>query len=442
MRTPVASWGRLEAAPHDSAWLFDRAQLPRCLVGQPVGIAHGLGRSYGDVCLNPDGRLWRTSALDHLIGFDAASGVLECEAGVTLRDIQQLMLPRGWRLAVTPGTQWVTVGGAIANDVHGKNHAWHGSFGHHVLGLRLARSDGRLIDCSPEQNADWLAATIGGLGLTGVIVQARLQLQRACGAWLDTDTEAFVGLPEFLRLSDAATPDWEHTVAWLDTSGRGAVRGLFMRARAADDARPAPARRARRVPLTPPVSLVNRLSLRAFNTLYFRAKRRGAARLAHDAFLYPLDELHEWNRLYGPRGFYQYQCVLPRAQALGALQAMLDAIAVSGDGSFLNVLKTFGTRAGAGLLSFARPGVTLAVDFPNRGARTLALLDRLDAIVDEAGGCLYPAKDARMPRALFERGYPRLPEFQRYRDPGLASAMSRRLMGPAGNAAMDAPCAS
>jgi len=432
----VGSWGRLGRWPHEAYRLaHDLPRLPG-VSGQAAGqsgLAYGMGRSYGDVCLNPGGALWLARGRDRLLAWDGEAGLLTCESGVLLQDIQRLLAPRGWMLPVTPGTQLVTVGGAIANDVHGKNHHRFGSFGDHVAALQLLRTDGSRIDCGPGRQGDWLAATIGGLGLTGFITQATLRLRRVDGPWLDAETIAWQGLEEFFRLSDEAEAGWEHTVAWVDClrGGARAARGLFMRANAsAAHEGPAPAARAPRLPLTPPVSLVNALSLRAFNAAYYRwhASRAGR-RLAHyEPFSCPLDGIGEWNRMYGPRGFYQYQCVLPRAAGDGGIAQMLEGIAADGHGSFLAVLKTFGQRAAPGLLSFARPGVTLALDFPNRGQPTLALFERLDAIVAEAGGALYPAKDARMPRALFEQGYPRWREFLRYRDPGIASAFSRRVM--------------
>jgi FAD/FMN-containing dehydrogenase len=372
------------------------------------------------------------TGLDRFIDFDQASGRLRCEAGVLLRDIQRMSLAHGWLLPVTPGTQMITVGGAIANDVHGKNHHVLGSFGDHVLGLRLARTDGSVIDCGPAREPGWFAATVGGMGLTGVIVEAELQLRRVAGPWLVTDTVPFDDLDEFFALADGSEAGWEQTVSWVDClSGIG--RGLFYRANPAaiPDLAAQPAGRAARVPFVPPVSLVNGLSLRSFNALYFRKGRMKAGHaIAHfEKYTYPLDNLHDWNRMYGPRGFYQYQSVVPREVGRGAVQAMLAAIKASGQGSFLAVLKTFGDRPGFGMMSFPRPGVTLALDFPNRGAPTAALFERLDAIVREAGGRIYAAKDARMPRDLFESGYPRLAEFLQYRDPGISSAMSRRLIG-------------
>lgn len=391
-----------------------------------------MGRSYGDVCLNPDGVLWVTTGLDHFIAFDDNTGCLACEAGVLLRDIQRLVIPRGWILPVTPGTQMVTVGGAIANDVHGKNHHVLGSFGDHVQRIRLVRTDGETIDCGPQLQQDWFAATVGGLGLTGVIVEAEIQLRRVAGPWLDTETVPYANLDEFFHLADDSEVDWEHTVSWIDCISGGGGRGLFMRGNPTDAGqRPEPKGRKLTMPIVPPVSLVNRLSLRPFNIAYYNLKKWQAGRaIAHyEPFFYPLDNLLEWNRMYGPKGFFQYQSVVPREVGQDAVQAMLKEIARSGDGSFLAVLKTFGNRQPIGMLSFPQPGVTLALDFPNHGARTLKLFARMDDIVREAGGRLYPAKDARMPRELFEAGYPRLNEFLKYRDPGISSGMSRRLMG-------------
>ena len=429
----VSSWGRLSAEPHHVFSARDLPALQQALRhSSNPGLAHGMGRSYGDACLNPGGTLWLTGGLDHFIAFNEDNGRLVCEAGVLLRDIQRLAVPRGWMLPVTPGTQLVTVGGAIANDVHGKNHHVLGSFGDHVLRLTLLRTNGETIECGPHERSDWFAATVGGVGLTGIITQAELQLRRTPGPWLDTETLAYANLDEFFQLADASEAHWEHTVSWIDCISGGGGRGVFMRGNPIVTApRPLPTAQQRTMPLVPPVSLVNRLSLRPFNMAYYHLKKWRAGRaIAHyEAFFYPLDNLLEWNRMYGPRGFFQYQSVVPRAVGRDAIQAMLREIARSGDGSFLAVLKTFGNRQPVGMLSFAQPGVTLALDFPNHGARTHRLFERLDAIVREAQGRIYLAKDARMPRELFEAGYPRLPEFLPYRDPGISSGLSRRLMG-------------
>ncbi len=427
----VSSWGRLGNFEHEVISLSDRLQVATQLKATRAGIAHGMGRSYGDACLNPDGLLWKTINLDRFISFDENSGRLSCEAGVLLRDIQQLTIPRGWILPVTPGTQLVTLGGAIANDVHGKNHHVVGSFGDHIKSLKLIRTDGTFIECGPDLLSDWFAATIGGLGLTGVITEVDIQLRRVSGPWLDTETLPFANLDEFFLLADASEADWEHTVSWIDCVSRNG-RGLFMRGNPAEgETHQEPKTRKLTMSFVPPFSLINKLSLQPFNSAYFNLKKRQAGKaISHyESFFYPLDNLLEWNRMYGPRGFYQYQCVVPRAVGSYAVQALLKEIKRSSEGSFLAVLKTFGNRQALGMLSFPQPGVTLALDFPNKGKKTLMLFERLDAIVREAKGRLYLAKDARMPRDLFEAGYPRLTEFLHYRDTGMSSALSLRLMG-------------
>lgn len=429
----ISSWGRLSNEEHELVALSDRDQVQTTLNNNKfIGLPYGMGRSYGDVCLNPKGALWVTTGLDHFIAFDESTGRLVCEAGVLLRDIQRLVIPRSWILPVTPGTQLVTVGGAIANDVHGKNHHKLGSFGDHVRNLTLIRTDGELIRCGPNEHAHWFAATVGGMGLTGVITQVEIQLRRVAGPWLDTETISYGNLDEFFRLADDSEADWENTVSWVDCITGGGGRGLFMRGNPTHAQEfPRSEARSLTMPIVPPVSLVNRLTLRPFNMAYFHLKKWGVGKTTayYESFFYPLDNLLEWNRLYGPKGFFQYQSVVPRHVGQDAVQAMLKEIARSGDGSFLAVLKTFGNRQSVGMMSFPQPGVTLALDFPNHGDRTHKLFERLDAIVREAKGRIYPAKDARMPRELFEAGYPRLAEFIQYRDPGISSGLSRRLMG-------------
>lgn len=424
----VHSWGRLGDFDHQMIPLSDRHRVASQLRGEAAGLAFGMGRSYGDVCLNPGGVLWNTTMLDRFIRFDEINGQLQCEAGLLLRDVQRLIVPRGWMLPVVPGTQLATLGGAVANDVHGKNHHIAGSFGDHVIEIVLTRTDGSRHVLRPGDAR--FAATIGGLGLTGVITELTLQLKRIQGPWLHVETQPYKNLATFFDLADAAEADWEHTVSWIDCVA-GSGRGIFMRANHSNVQQAAPkSGRSWRMPFVPPVSLVNTLTLKPFNQLYYQLKKKQTTHLQYyENFFHPLDHLLEWNRMYGPRGFFQYQCVLPRAQGREGVQAMLKQISNAGEGSFLAVLKTFGERPSVGMLSFAQPGVTLALDFTNQGEKTHKLLASLDDIVRDARGRLYPAKDARMPRALFEAGYPRLQEFLSHRDPGISSAMSRRLMG-------------
>jgi FAD/FMN-containing dehydrogenase len=436
------SWGRVTPGPHEALGLVSRHQaLPLPADGGLV-LPFGNGRSYGDSNLNPAGALLLGRQLDRFISFDPATGVLRCEAGVLLEEIIKLVLPQGWFPPVTPGTQFVTVGGAIANDVHGKNHHAAGSFGNHVTGFELQRSDGSRRWCSPDENADWYAATIGGLGLTGLITWVEMQLRRVANPLMDSETVRFRNLGEFFELSQASERDFEYTVSWIDCAftGRRLGRGLFNRANHAPavintgllpaDLPSGVAEGSRKVPFTPPLSLINTLSLKSFNTLYFNKQRGDVVRgIQHyRPFFYPLDALLEWNRIYGPRGFYQYQCVVPHAKAFAATQQLLETIARSGLGSFLAVLKQFGEPASRGMLSFPSPGTTLALDFPNTGPKVHSLFEALDRIVLDAGGRLYVAKDGRMNGAMFRAGYPRLAEFQSYVDPRFSSGWWRRVM--------------
>jgi FAD/FMN-containing dehydrogenase len=335
---------------------------------------------------------------------------------------------------VTPGTQFVTIGGAIANDVHGKNHHHAGTFGRYVHRFELLRSDGRRIECSAAENPEWFAATVGGLGLTGAMTQAEIQLRRIASPLLEVETIRFANLDEFLALCAESDQGFEYTVAWIDCLGQGRQlgRGLLQRANHAEAAALRAPERPRRfgVPFTPPFSFVNAASLRLFNTAYYHRQRGNRSRCISrfEPFFYPLDNILHWNRLYGPRGLYQYQCVIPRDRSRDATLELLGTIARSGLGSMLAVLKLFGDVSSPGMLSFPKPGITLALDFPNRGERLERLFRALDHIVASAGGRLYPAKDGRMPGSLFRSGYPQWPEFARFIDPHCSSSFWRRVM--------------
>lgn len=425
----IRSWGRLTADPHIVHTLdYGAMMLPD--VSSPL-LALGKARSYGDICLNPRGSLLDMNTRNRFISFDGVSGILRAEAGVSLGEVQRLALLRGWLLPVTPGTQFVTLGGAVANDVHGKNHRAMGSFGDHVTSLTMLRSDLGMLTCGPDINSGLFWATIGGMGLTGIITEVELRLRPVAGGWLDTETQVFDGLDAFFDLSRESENDWEYAVAWLDcTNGRN-VRGVFFRANHSEHNDPLPVKRSKTMPFTPPVSMINGLSLKLFNRAYYAASRRKVGQALQDvwSFFYPLDALRHWNRIYGPKGFYQYQSLIPANSAREATAEMLDLIAAAGQGSFLMVLKVFGNRPAPGLMSFPAPGVTFAMDFPNKGQATRDLLDRLDRVVAGAGGRLYMAKDARMPPEMLRVGYPCLDDFMVWRDPALGSAMSRRLIG-------------
>lgn len=432
----LLSWGNYPPAPQIARECHWRDSLPADW--EDVRKAHGTtlpygnGRSYGDSCLAASDHVIHLRALDRFISADWEEGVLVAEAGVTLAEIIAVAIPRGWFLSVTPGTKLPTLGGAIANDVHGKNHHVRGTFGRHVRRFGLLRSQEGRLTCSPTENVELYAATIGGLGLTGIIEWAEIQLVRIQSSRIDGVTQRFGDLAEFFAVSAELDLKHEFCVAWIDCAASGAAtgRGVYMAGDfAAEGGLSVEAPRKLSVPLTPPISLVNSLSLRAFNEIYWRkapAARKRAV-VGYEPFFYPLDAILQWNRIYGPRGFQQYQCLISPENAEPALRTLLGAIASSGAGSFLAVLKRCGEVPSPGLMSFCRPGTTLALDFPQGERLERELFPSLDAILREAGGCLNPSKDAHMSGADFRRAYPAWDRVEALRDPALLSRFWQRV---------------
>ena len=444
MGSELQSWGRYphvtEQRERSVTWASDGLPVPAD--GGSL-LPYGQGRSYGDSCLNAGGTLLTTARLDRFLGFDPATGVVRCESGVTLDAILRLVTWQGWFLPVTPGTKFVSVGGAIANDVHGKNHHQAGTFGRHVPRFELVRSDGSRRVCSPTENPDWYAATIGGLGLTGLITWADIQLRRMSNPYILQETIPFNDLEGFLSLARESEKDFDFTVAWVDSLGRGKSlgRGLFYRGNHAApqfDALPLSRSHLSKrggglaVPFDMPGFALNRLSVAAFNWLYYNRQRGKASEglIHYDPFFYPLDGVHRWNRIYGRRGFLQFQCVVPFDDAgVAATREILDRSARSGMPSFLTVLKVFGDVPSPGWMSFPRRGLTLALDFANKGERTYTLLAELERVTRDAGGRLYPAKDSRMSAEHFAAWYPERERFARYVDPAFSSSFWRRVNG-------------
>ncbi len=436
------SWGGYPKFEQPATALSWRQQdLPDPLDQTESILPFGNGRSYGDVCLNRGGTVVSTRALNRFIRFDRDTGVLRCESGVLLAEILELAVPAGWFLPVSPGTRFVTIGGVLANDVHGKNHHRAGTFGMHVRSFELLRSDGTRYLCvaGAGDNQELFAATIGGLGLTGLITWVELQLRPVAGPMLKEESIKFANLDEFFRLSDYSDEHFEYTVAWVDCLARGDSlgRGLFARANHAQgiDALAVGPERSLKdsgpglgLPFTPPFSLVNKLSLKVFNALWYgkQQQRRVERKVHYRPFFYPLDSIANWNRMYGPRGMLQYQCVLPGDEGRAMLSEMLKAIAASGQGSFLAVLKMFGSARSPGMLSFPREGVTLALDFPNQ-PDVFRLLNRLDEMTLEVSGAVYPAKDARMSSESFQSYFPAWQNFSAHVDPGFSSSFWRRV---------------
>ncbi len=426
------SWGRYPRVQHSSVqranWLD---QLPQLIAGASQGslLPYGLGRSYGDSCLNDGRGLLDCSRLNRILAFNTENGFLVCEGGVTLSDILEVCVSKGWFLPVTPGTRFVTVGGAIANDVHGKNHHRAGTFGCHVRKMGVYRSDYGFEECSPTANRELFAATVGGLGLTGIIAWAEIQLKPVPGPMIDAETVPFHSLDEFIALSNESDEKFEYTVAWMDCFSGKNSRGIFFRGNhSSEPGKKVSSKRGPAVPFNFPGAMLNRATMKLFNAAYFKwhSFRKGNSTIPYAPFFYPLDSVGHWNRIYGKRGFLQYQCVIPENN-VAAFQELLDLISRAGMGSFLAVMKRFGTIGSPGILSFPRPGLTLALDFPMRGERTLQLLNALDRVVQESGGALYPAKDARMSPAMFNASFPDWRRVQRYIDPKLSSSFWRRV---------------
>ncbi|MCW8841760.1 MAG: FAD-binding oxidoreductase, partial [Gammaproteobacteria bacterium] len=409
------------------------------------GIARGQGRSYGDAALNQDGAVLLTERLNRLSAFDSERGTVTAESGLTLRELLDVVVPRGWFPLVTPGTGYVSLGGCIAADVHGKNHHHDGAFSRSVLEFELFDADGAVRTCSPDVQSEAFNATMGGMGLTGVIGDVTLQLRPVETAWIQAQHAPARDLEQALTFLQDNEHDARYSVAWIDLQSRGRALGrsvVMTGEHAVRDALPA-AHRAdplqlklrgeRNVPLDMPGWLLNPLTIRAFNALYYRLEGRKTSPfiVGYDKFFYPLDALGHWNRLYGKRGFVQYQCVVPLEQAHETLRQLLDALAASGHAAFLGVLKRLGA-ASAGQLAFSMPGYTLALDLPFGGAATLELLQRFDEIVLAHGGRVYLAKDARLSAESFRQMYPRYDEWLAVKqtlDPQgrFSSSLSRRL---------------
>ena len=419
-------WGRGFNAAHTHAFADDKP-----LQGKNF-LPRGLGRSYGDVCVNDGGTLLHTFCRDRLLAFDEVTSVLTCEAGASLSDIAQTMLPRGWFLPVVPGTRFVTVGGAIANDVHGKNHHVAGTFGRFVTSCALYRTDWASTQ-NVESTDTMMRSVIGGLGLTGLIREASLQLKRVPGPGIEQEARLFGGdgtIDDYLAL-DAQSQQWEYTVGWIDTLDRD-LRGVFFRGKhcAGPDAWLAPESARLTMPVDAPRWLLGRWSAKTFNALYYRAiAMRTASRQTIPLwqFFFPLDTVNGWNRAYGKRGFVQYQFVVPTAAAREAVPRILAHLREANVASYLAVIKTFGDLPSPGLMSFPMAGTTVALDIPAPSLHDLRALDRADAMVADAGGRVYPAKDRRMSATMFQRFFPQWRELEAARDPALSSSFWRRV---------------
>lgn len=394
-----SGWGRAITAKGDLARPEKRAALDALALEGP---AIGNCRSYGDACLNDGGKAIITTRLDKFLAFDPETGILTVEAGLTIGEIAKIMAPRGWLPAVMPGTGFATVGGAIANDVHGKNHHAEGSFGQHVTGMTLINANG-VQEITPNHAALW-KATIGGLGQTGIIAQADLQLTRCKGDIVTLTERRAENLDTFLALFDAS--DASYSVGWIDATASGAQlgRGILEEAETGAGLIPAP-KSSKKIPRDAPHFALSAPVVKAFNGAYFRrVPKRGRTTVKPiNEFFFPLDRIHDWNRLYGKRGFHQFQCVVPLA-GKEALRDMLHRISDSRRASPLAVLKRMGPGRG-GFMSFPMEGYTLAVDFPNKEG-TDRLIKQLEEITTAAGGRIYLAKDSLSTKDKIRQMYP------------------------------------
>ena len=441
---PLSGWGRY---PVETCRLFrpeKRSGIARIFQsgGEPSYIARGLGRSYGDAALNGAGGVVSLTRINRFLSFDPDTGILECEGGVSLEEILRYFLPLGFFPPVTPGTKFVTVGGAIAADVHGKNHHRVGTISTFLLGARLLKPSGEAVDCSREANPDLFWATVGGMGLTGVILSARIRLQRVESAYVLADYSRAANVEEAMAAMDASDHLYEYSVAWIDAlaSGKSLGRSVLMRANPAGRAE-VPARagdplriraaRKRSVPIDLPAWVLNRRTVQAFNDVFYRSHSPRQGRVVdYDRYFYPLDSIQEWNRLYGRRGVVQYQVALPSATSRAGLVELLERFSASGRASFLAVLKRFGPE-NEGLLSFPIPGYTLTLDLPVSEGLVPFLRDT-DRVVLRHGGRIYLAKDAVTTAETFAAMYPRLERFRDLRerlDPNrrLSSSLARRV---------------
>ncbi len=412
-------------------------------------LSRGLGRSYGDSSLPPPGVLEvaGTTLADRVLSFDPQTLRLRAEAGLSLRELLRVFFVRGYFVPVTPGTTFVTLGGMVASDVHGKNHHCAGTFGEHVTGLKMRVADGRILECSPEVHADLFWATVGGMGLTGHILEVEFTMVKVPSAWIYMQSERVANIDAYMQGLAEAAEAWPMTMGWIDclSSGDSLGRGILMRGRwatpqEAPDTFPQPKKRPG-VPFVFPQFALNPRSVKLFNEAFYRKHlRKQASGVVHpEAFFWPLDAILDWNRIYGPRGFTQYQCVLPKSAGPHAARRFLELLSSLGGASFLCVIKDCGAE-GRGLLSFPMDGISIALDIPVRDD-TQQLVDKLNEHVIDDGGRIYLTKDNYTRPEHFAAMEPRLEAFMEVRrrwDPKLRlrSAQSVRMFGdPVGDAA-------
>ena len=422
-----SSWGNRGSSPHYASIPANMSQAS-INYEQDSNIVYGLGRSYGDVCLNANHGLIDSRYLDRLVDYNETDLLITCQAGVILKNLITFLDNKNKFVQVSPGTANVTVGGMVANDIHGKNHHRVGSFGNHIYSLTLLKGDGSIVECSDTNNRDLFAATIGGLGLTGMILTVTLNLKTVNNNCIAVKSIKTKNIEHMLGLFDKTDDEYEYTVAWLDMQSNP-QRGIFSCGNHAEgDVDCGSSVKAKTIPVNAPNWLLNSVSSRLFNQLYYiKGKAHEYAVTSYQSFFYPLDNVEYWNRLYGRRGFYQYQFVVPYERFSSVYAEILKLIKKFSQPTYLAVLKKFGEIKSVGMLSFPRAGYTLAMDFPDKGESSLKMFASFDQVVIDAGGAVYPAKDGRMSRDIFVRSFPRVNEFIKYKDEKFCSDFWRRV---------------
>lgn len=421
----ISNWGKYPVVDAQVRSFATEEELRNLLSRYDELIARGLGRCYGDSALSST--IISTRRFRRILAFNEITGEITCESGVSLEELLATFVPRGWFLPVTPGTKFITVGGAIASDVHGKNHHIGGSMSHHIKSMDVMLSDGKVVTCSKEENPDLFWSTCGGMGLTGIVLRATFKMAPIESSYIKQETIKARNIDEIMDIFEESGK-YTFSVAWIDclAGNEKLGRSIMMRGEfaAKDDlvnsryyANPlkVPNKFKLNVPFNFPGFILNTYSVKGFNFLYYNKAPKGLSQsiVDYDTFFYPLDSINNWNRIYGRRGFTQYQFVIPKESSKEGMKTILKKISLSGQGSFLAVLKLFGEQSD--LISFPKQGYTLALDFAIRPS-LFDLLDELDSVVLDHGGRLYLTKDVRMSPKMFHQGYENAEKFIRFKN--------------------------
>lgn len=431
MKKKIESWGGTLNSISEFKCPSSSEEILKSIDPSLKVLPYGLGKSYGDTCLNSSGQIFSLKNISSVIDFDEERGIIDCQAGISLEKIQTLIMPKGWILPVISGTKFITLGGAIANDIHGKNHNLEGSFGNFIQEISLLKTDGILLRANSKQNSELFKATIGGIGLTGFIISAKIKLKKIKNNLLDINKKIFFSYDHFQELISLKSNS-DYIVSSINCKLDNKFRGVLQFASHSEATfKKIKTKKTLNVPL-PKVKIVNKTTKTIFNYFYFNRKFKFTKSNSVDTFenfTHPLDRIKNWNKFYGSKGFYQFQCRLPHYSASNTLRKILLEINKTNQVPFLPVLKVLKVSKKIGHLSFSEEGITFSVDFENRGKDTIKLYKKLSRLIVEAGGRLYLAKDCLMSKKDFEESYPEVRNFDLQRDKGISSSMSKRLLG-------------